>query len=174
MSNLPTKERQKLIKQNVVKSIENDLRKDKGSKTRFDNLVSTTSVEVRTMQNRKSNVIHRSNQILSNEMWINRFPSILFHIFSGKSTYSLLVNSEMHPNMKMHGDKHNWREFRSCRKAGKLTIKFIVYCGLIMQADLLIKGSCFYFITSITFNFSSLHLSKYQSKHKRGQGANSF
>ena len=48
------------------------------------NLVSTTSVEVRTMQNRKSNVIHRSNQILSNEMWINRFPSILFHNFSRK------------------------------------------------------------------------------------------
>ena len=32
---LPTKEWEKLIKQNVVKSIENNLRKDKGSKTRF-------------------------------------------------------------------------------------------------------------------------------------------
>ena len=35
ISNLPTKEWEKLVKQNVVKSIENDLRKDKGSKTRF-------------------------------------------------------------------------------------------------------------------------------------------
>ena len=35
ISNLLMKEWEKLIKQSVVKSIENDLRKDNGSKTRF-------------------------------------------------------------------------------------------------------------------------------------------
>ena len=35
ISNLPIKEWEKIIKQSVVKSIENDLRKDNGSKTRL-------------------------------------------------------------------------------------------------------------------------------------------